>query len=322
MSQGDFIKKPDRRFKLLVLTQGLWMTTLLILALWWGTLLRQQGEEIANLESQLGMAPHKVQSRLDKNERMIVAESGAFVLLILITNGVLLFFFTRDTRRSRSLEAFFASVTHELRTPLTSIRLQAEALKDIEDNPKHTPFLNRLLEDVGRLEGQVQQTLELARIEGGGGLTLQSVRIRNFIQTRILPHYSLNEGRMRLTSDIEEAFIQADPSALMVILRNSLDNAIKYTRSAPTLLEIRGRVDGDGFRLEVIHRNSMFNGSSEQLGKLFYRGPDSQGAGVGLYLIKTLMEKCGGKAEFQPSESAFSTRLEFKVDPESEHHGT
>ena len=321
MSRGDFIKKPDRRFKLLVMTQGLWMTTLLILALWWGTLLRQQGEEIAGLESQLGMAPHKVQSRLDKTTRMITAESGTFILLILFTNGVLLFFFARDTRRSRSLEAFFASVTHELRTPLTSIRLQAEALKDIEDNPKHTPFLNRLLEDVGRLEGQVQQTLELARIEGGGGLTLQSVRIRNFIQTRILPHYSLNEGRMRLSSEIEEAFIQADPSALMVILRNTIDNAIKYTRNAPTLLELRGRPEGSGYRLEVLHLNSTFTGRSEQLGKLFYRGPESQGAGVGLYLIRTLMEKCGGQAEYLPSETNFLTRLEFKIDPGSEHHG-
>ncbi len=321
MSRGDFIKKPDRRFKLLVLTQGLWMTTLLILALWWGTLLLQQGEEIAGLESQLGMAPNKVQTRLDKTTRMIAAESGAFILLILITNGVLLFFFARDTRRSRSLEAFFASVTHELRTPLTSIRLQAEALQDIEDNPKHTPFLNRLLEDVGRLEGQVQQTLELARIEGGGGLTLQSVRIRNFIQTRVLPHYSLNEGRMRLSSDIEESFIQADPSALMVILRNTLDNAIKYTRNAPTLLELKGRPEGSGYRLEVLHRNSTFTGNAEQLGKLFYRGPESQGAGVGLYLIRTLMEKCGGKAEYTPSESNFLTRLEFKIDPGSDHHG-
>jgi signal transduction histidine kinase len=321
MGQGDFVKKPDRRFKLLVLTQGLWMTTLLILALWWGTLLWQQGEEIANLESQLGLPSHKVQSRLDRTTRMIAAESGAFILLILITNGVLLFFFARDTRRSRSLEAFFASVTHELRTPLTSIRLQAEALQDIEDNPKHTPFLNRLLEDVGRLEGQVQQTLELARIEGGGGLTLQSVRIRNFIQTRILPHYTLNESRMRLTVEMEEAFVQADPSALMVILRNTLDNAIKYTRNVPTVLEIKGRSHQSVFSLDILHRNSSFSGSADQLGKLFYRGPESQGAGVGLYLIKTLMLKCGGTAEFRPAETTFLTRLEFKIDPGSETHG-
>jgi K+-sensing histidine kinase KdpD len=127
---------------------------------------------------------------------------------------------------------------------------------------------------------------------------------------------------MRLTVEMEEAFVQADPSALMVVLRNTFDNAIKYTRNAPTLLELKGRVEGSSFQLELLHRNSTFTGNADQLGKLFYRGPESQGAGVGLYLIRTLMEKCGGNAEYLPSESVFLTRLEFRIDPGSEHHGT
>jgi signal transduction histidine kinase len=320
MGKGDFIKKPDRRLKLLVLTQGLWMTTLLVLALWWGTLLRQQGEEIAGLETQLGLPAHKIQTRLDKTVRMIAAESGTFILLILAANGIVLFFFARDTRRSKSLEVFFASITHELKTPLTSIRLQAEALQDIEDNPKHQPFLNRLLEDVGRLEGQVQQTLELARIEGGGELTLQPVRIRNFLSSRILPHYTLNEDRIRIETSVDEAFIQADPSALTVVFRNTFDNAIKYTKFMPTRLRITGRVESGRFTLVFIHENSTFSGSADRLGRLFYRGPESQGAGVGLYLIRTLMEKSGGSAEFTPSGERFETRLSFPLHPEGEAH--
>lgn len=320
MSQGDFIKKPDRRLKLLVLTQGLWMITLLVLALWWGTLLHQQGEEIAGLETQLGISSHQVQTRLEKTTRMIAAESGTFVILILVTNGILLFFFARDTRRSRSLEAFFASITHELRTPLTSIRLQAEALRDIEDNPKHTPFLNRLLEDVGRLEGQVQQTLELARIEGGGPLRIQAVRIRNFVQTRILPLYTLSDDRIRCTLELDEAFIRADPAALIVILRNAFDNAIKYTRSAPTQLSLRGRADGKTYLLEIHHENAHFSGNASELGKLFYRGPESQGAGIGLYLTRTLMEKSEGEAGFEPGSDFFRTRLRFCLDPEGDAH--
>jgi signal transduction histidine kinase len=316
MASGEFVRKPDRRFKLLVLIQGLWMTTLLVLALWWGTLLRQQGDEIASLQTQLGFPESDVQGRLDKTLLMIEGESGAFIALILIANGILLVFFARDTRRSRSLEAFFASITHELRTPLTSIRLQAEALRDIEDNPKHTPYLNRLLEDVSRLEGQVQQTLELARIEGGGGLNPKPLRIRNFLQNRIVPAYSLGDSRLRIEVSMEESFVQADPSALTMIFRNLIDNAIKYSVDSPTRISFEGKPGHRAFELRVIHQNSKFSGNPKKLGKLFERGTESQGAGVGLYLVGTLMRIMKGSASFLPSDGRFETILVLPAETE------
>ena len=321
MSSGDFIKKPDRRFKLLVLIQGLWMTTLLVLAVWWGTLLKQQGDEIASLQTQLGVPEPDVQSRLDRTLRMIEGESGTFIALILIANGILLFFFARDTRRSRSLEAFFASITHELRTPLTSIRLQAEALRDIEDNPKHTPYLNRLLEDVSRLEGQVQQTLELARIEGGGVLNPQPVRIKNFIQNRLIPQYSLGESRLVLECSIEESFILADLSALTMIFRNVFDNALKYSQASPTRISIQGSQKGSTYEIRIVHQNSNSSGFPRELGKLFERGANSQGAGVGLYLVKSLMKRLKGSATYTPSEGCFETLLVFSKEHEEMSNG-
>ena len=314
MGEGDFIKRPDRRFKLLVLIQGLWVVTLLVLAIWWGTLLTQQSDEIASLQTQLGIPSSQVQSRLDKTEHMITGESGTFIFLILITNGILFVFFARDTKRSRSLEAFFASITHELRTPLTSIRLQAEALRDIDDNPKNAPFLGRLLEDVSRLEGQVQETLELARIEGGGKLNLQPVPIKNFLQNRILPQYNLGDKKLIVRFSAEESFVLADVSSLNIIFRNVFDNALKYSTQNPTELSIRSEKHEHHYFLDVTHENSKFSGDRSHLGTLFYRGGNSQGAGIGLYLIQTLMEKMKGTADFIPKENRFSTHLSFKIE--------
>ncbi len=314
MGEGDFIKKPDRRFKLLVLIQGLWVATLLVLAIWWGTLLKQQSDEIANLQTQIGLPESQVQHRLDRTEHMITAESGTFIFLILITNGVLLFFFLRDTKRSRSLEAFFASITHELRTPLTSIRLQAETLRDVDDNPKQAPFLSRLLEDVSRLEGQVQETLEFARIEGGGKLNLQSVPVKSFLQNRILPQFNLGEKRILIELSIDESFVLADVTSLNIIFRNIFDNAMKYTTKAPVELFIRSEKQEHFYFLEVTHKNANFSGDRNSLGTLFYRGQNSQGAGVGLYLIQTLMKKMSGSADFVPKDNQFSTFLSFKIE--------
>jgi signal transduction histidine kinase len=321
MGKGDIIKNPDRRIKLLILMQVLWAGMLLVLAIWWGTLLLQKSDEIANLQTQLGMSAHDVQHKLDRTEWMIIGESSTFVILILITNAVLIFFFLRDSKRSRSLQAFFASLTHEFRTPLTSIKLQAEALKDIEDNPKHTPFLNRLIEDVERLEGQVQKTLELARVEGGGGLQRQSISLKNYLQTRVLPFYSTAQNKVSLSLDMNDDVVLADPSAVTIIFRNLMDNAIKYSVSMPAKLVIRGGMLNGNLQVAVIHENSTANSDSKLLGKLFYRGSHSQGAGVGLYLIKTLMHKMGGEARFQSigdgKEGEFIAELRFQLDGEA-----
>jgi len=321
MGKGDVVRNSDRRLKLLVLIQVLWAGMLLVLAIWWGTFLLQQSDEIAKLQTQLGAPASQVQERLIRTERMVSGESGTFVLLILITNAVLVFFFIRDSRRSRSIQAFFASLTHEFRTPLTSIKLQAEALKDMLDtNPKHSPYLDRLLEDVERMEGQVQKTLELARVEGGGKLTKEGLPLKSFLQSRVIPFYSTAQGKLNLSIEMGDDIVLADPAAVTIIFRNLMDNAIKYSASLPAKLAIRsGALDGE-LQVDVIHENSTSQAEVKSLGKLFYRGTNSQGAGVGLYLIKTLMEKMSGSANFQTlgdkTRGEFITQLKFKLENE------
>ena len=317
MSSGEFIKKPDRRVKLLLLIQGLWVATLIVLILWWSTVIRQKSDEIATLQTQLGIPETQIQNKLERTERMIQGESGSLLLLILITNGILFFFYARDHRRSKSLQAFFASVTHELRTPLTSIKLQAEALRDIEDNPKHTPYIHRLLEDVERLEGQVQKTLELARLEGGGSLNNQPVQLRSFFQNKFLGPYHSNSAKIKVDHELADGFVIADTAALHIILRNIFDNAIRYSLNQPALISVVGKTVADQYSLEIAHTNSQFEGNPHTLGKLFYRGKNSQGAGVGLFLVDTLMEKMKGRAIFTTSPHTFITQLFFGVD-----HGT
>ena len=321
MSKGEIIGNSDRRLKLLVVIQALWAGMLLVLAVWWGTLLLHKSDEIAALQTQLGVPESTIQSRLDKTETMVIGESGTFILLILIANGVLVFFFIRDSRRSRSIQAFFASLTHEFRTPLTSIKLQAEALKDIEDNPKHTPFLDRLLEDVERLDGQVQKTLELARVEGGGTLRKEGLPLKSYLQSRVFPFYSTAQNKLNLIVEMGDEVVVADPTAVSIIFRNLMDNAIKYSSSFPAKVAVRSGMISGELRVNVIHENSIPHAEPKFLGKLFYRGSNSQGAGVGLYLIKTLMEKMSGTASFQSLKDGdlgeFITELCFKIDGDS-----
>jgi two-component system OmpR family sensor kinase len=198
--------------------------------------------------------------------------------------------------------------------------LQAEALKDIEDNPKHATFLNRLLEDTERLENQVQKSLELARIEGGGTLNLEPLPLKTFLQNRVFPYYSMNTQKLSLTVDLDDTVISAEPAAIAIIFRNLLDNAIKYTKSLPAEVKIHSTLNHGSFMVNVVHENSVTQADEKELGKLFYRGQNSQGAGVGLYLIKTLMSKMSGQANFKllvvQQHTKFITELYFKTDAE------
>ena len=168
----------------------------------------------------------------------------------------------------------------------------------------------------------MQKTLELARIEGGGTLNLQSVQLKNFVQHKILPQYLFAEHKLKMKIDLSSEFVLADTTALNIIFRNIIDNAIKYSASQPTEITFHGSVPknaGDPFYLlNITHHHSNFNGDSRELGSLFYRGTNSQGAGVGLYLIQTLMKKMKGSATFSPSDQKFQTQLSFDLDRNSE----
>lgn len=319
MASGEIVKKPDRKVKWMIFTHLFWVTTIVVLILWWGRLLSQQGEEIARLQLQLGENASQVQSRLDRTQMMIAGESGTFLFLIVLTNAILLVLFLRDKKRSKSIQAFFASLTHELRTPLTSIRLQAETLRDIEDDPKHQPFIHRLLQDVERLEGQVQRSLELARLEGGGILNLQPIPIKSFIQKQVIASFEGSEQRIVIKSNIEDAVVWADTSALTIIFRNMIDNAVKYSKDTPARVYLQGSLpspQATHYELNLVHQNSHLEHVPADLGELFSRGSNSTGAGVGLYLIKTLVEKMRGNIEFYTDNGAFTHQIRLEVDRE------
>src|SRR5690606_38750468 len=119
---------------------------------------------------------------------------------------------------------------------LTSIRLQAESLGDTVPG---NALVGRLLEDTSRLEAQVEKTLELARLEGGGASMLQPVPVVAWLERF--------RGNLH-TQDLELAFapaaadvellVLADPSALQIIFRDLAENTPRHSHSTPARARI------------------------------------------------------------------------------------
>jgi signal transduction histidine kinase len=291
-----------------------WLTLQLALVVWWTTVIERQARSIASLETINGAGHDQIAAQAWRTHVMLVGESSTFLALMVIVSLLLAWLYWREHQRARSMQAFFASVTHELRTPLTSIRLQAEAIAEGEQRAE---LARRLLEDSSRLESQIDKTLELARIEGGGPLSEQSIPLHIWLARSLEGIAAAYGDRLDLRAHVDGSVppVLADSGALQMILRNLVENSVRHSGATPVSVRLTAGQRGDYAVLEYQDNGKGLSGPSPpRLGRLFARGVNSSGAGVGLYLVRRLMQRMGGKAKFNtaPGEG-YRCELLFRV---------
>lgn len=303
--QGRTNSASQRRLRLMIGAQLFWLAIVLLLGGWWCRLVLIQAARIAELETGLGMIPEAVLNQL-RTHRMVFWESLTYFTLLIGSTIVVFWLYWRDVKRSRGVQAFFAAMTHELRTPLTSIRLQAEALgEELSSNPHQKIWVDRLLEDTLRLESQVERTLELARVEGGGPVFPEAIELKPWLERWASGCREAYGPKVRISLSITDVTVTADPTALGVVLRNLLENSVRHAkRRESDILEIRidARPDAGGVLLKFQDNGPDFSGDRRMLGEIFEKGASSPGTGVGLYLIRVLTAQMGGKASFRAGQ--------------------
>ena len=221
------VKNPiENSSRLLFSLSLLWAAVLLLIGTWWIYL-------IFNFENILA---HTDRVRITK---MIVWEGGSFLILLLLLSFSLLLLFLKDQKKTKSLQAFFASLTHELKTPLASIRLQGEVINEIllaKNDQTINKMSARLIEDTGKLEAQMDKILQLSRIERGGVLNLTTLKIIPFIKN-ITKHWA--QGlHIEITAMNPDTAIIADEFALELIVKNLLENTRTHTKSQNVEIKI------------------------------------------------------------------------------------
>ena len=314
--QGSLSVLPERRARWIAAIVSLWLLLLLALAAWWSTLVYRQAQRIAQLEALLGQASDQAGVQSDRTRLMLLGEGSLFALMLLALSAALAWLYWRENRRARGMQAFFASVTHELRTPLTSIRLQAEA---IAEGDQRAEIARRLLEDSHRLESQIDKTLELARIEGGGPLSEQAIPLRGWLEHCVDICVEAHGDALQVDVDIAPGLpaILADAAAVQMILRNLLDNSVRHAGVAPVPVRIGARAQDGGVLVDYRDGGRGVRGDPRDLGTLFGRGGDSRGTGVGLYLVRALMRRMGGHVRFasggEGAGGGFQALLQFQA---------
>ena len=245
---------------------------------------------------------------------------GAIFFALIITGLTLnTIFLVREIKRSEQHDAFLNSVTHELKTPIASIKLYLETLKTRKVTPeKQMEFYEVMLADTGRLLNTVEQVLQASSTKERkrqfnasevdvGELINESVAI---VRTR----RNLDEGAIRFSEPAEPIKIMGDAADLQTAFINLLDNAIKYSTGAPKI-SIRTKKAAINKRVDIFIKDNGIGVPSADLKRIFKRfyrvsnksGHETKGTGLGLFIVKSIVERHGGKIRAQSRGEGLGT---------------
>lgn len=209
-------------------------------------------------------------------------------------------------RATRAKDDFLALVSHELRTPLSAILGWTQVLlKQAAERPELIRGLS-VIESNSRLQARlVEDLLDMSRIVSGKlRLEVQQVNLSNVLEAAIETARPAAEVRaLRLQSVLDPGVIvSGDPGRLQQVFWNLLSNSIKFTPKGGSVRVVMGRVNS---HVEVSVIDSGQGMSAEFLVHAFdrFRQSDSAdtrksaGLGIGLSLVKYLVEMHGGSVE-------------------------
>lgn len=225
--------------------------------------------------------------------------------------------------------SFFTNVSHELRTPLTLIINPAEDLMQaVEPQTEARQKAELVHKQANKLLSLVNQLMDLRKIESGNmKVQLQNADIIAFIREIFLIFkIKADELNIRYTLDVfsGEASVSFDPAKLEIILTNLLSNAFKYTpeggkvelsvmRPDAEHLLIRVADSGPGIRPEDLRH--IFEPFYQVVRK---DRPKTPGTGIGLSLVRELVQVLDGTIEVQSeagSGSVFEVKLPYNPAP-------
>jgi two-component system OmpR family sensor kinase len=223
--------------------------------------------------------------------------------------------FVRVRTAFEAQQHFVADAAHELRTPLAALKLQVLSLERAPDEAARKVAVSRVTAGIERATRLVEQLLVLARQEGGvEEVKLEPVNLSELVKRVLGDMNGLAQARqidLGLHHADEVVVVAGQQDALLILLRNLVDNAIKYTpaggtvdvtlqRSVAATKNAKPRVllsvEDSGPGIPPDERERVFS--------RFYRVPGSPagGSGLGMAIVQSIAERHGGVLALDQSE--------------------
>ncbi len=237
-------------------------------------------------------------------------------------NGLL----ERLEREAQARGRFYAAASHELRTPIQALLGEVEVtLTRPRSGPFYREALGQVHDETKRLKSLVQDLLQLNALEMGQVQTAcESLDLRQCAQNALMQQCEAIEARgLHLETRLDEVEIEAPPAHVEMLLRNLLENAVKYaTPDSVIRLEIHAQKEGAQLRVWnacPFPENTDLSDWFEP----FYRPDESRnsqagGNGLGLSIVAALARANGWQIELQAHNAG--VRAQVKFSPHASRH--
>lgn len=217
---------------------------------------------------------------------------------------------------------FVADAAHELRSPLAALKLQVELVQRAQEAPARAAALERLHAGIDRASRMVEQLLILARQEASSRSEADKPLVLATLVRQMLAEQASHAQQRGVDLGLDaadESQISGQTEALRILLRNLIDNAIKYTPEG-------GRIDLGlqrvGNRLSLRVEDSgpgiLAHERSRVLDR-FYRvaGSEATGSGLGLAIVKAIAERHGATLHLESSSrlGGLCVQIDFPALP-------
>jgi PAS domain S-box-containing protein len=222
----------------------------------------------------------------------------------------------RFREADRLKDTFVSIVSHELKTPVTVIQGYAETLNRPDggwDQRTVREGLAVIAEETQRLNRLIDDLLDASRLQAGGlRLAVEEVAL-DALAERVAGLFRARLERHEISVRFPPGFpvVRGDPGRLEQVLNNLVGNAIKYSPQGGRV-RIYGKVRGDEIVVSVSDEGEGIPAAEQvRVFEPFYRVDDSlrrktEGAGLGLYLARAIVEAHGGRmwVESEPGRGA------------------
>jgi two-component system, OmpR family, sensor histidine kinase QseC len=234
--------------------------------------------------------------------------AAALALLVPLSIALLWWIIARSLRSVRAFERmretlaferrFTSDAAHELRTPLAAIRANTQVMQAARTPEEFTTASVNLLASVDRSSRLIEQLLALAQVDASAGLPrrFELVDLAPLVHAQIAEHERFAaRRRVEIEASTEPARVRGDRELLGVLLRNLLDNAIRYSRP-DTRVVISCDTPADGVELAVNDEGvGIMPEERKRIFERFYRagGTHDYGSGLGLSIVKRIADLHG-----------------------------
>jgi two-component system phosphate regulon sensor histidine kinase PhoR len=244
---------------------------------------------------------------------------GAICFLLVLIGIIIYLVLSIRVINSTARQAnFIDAVTHELKTPIASLKLAIQTLNTHQLNEdERVEFYRLMLADAQRLDTMINQVLAAARLAHPANFAkAEDLRLDELLET-IAAELLEQNPNVDLRLDVLESHVRAPESELRILVGNLVSNAIKYGGTPPSVylscrplrdhskIQILVRDNGQGIplrdRARIFHRFVRLENELERRRK---------GTGLGLYLVKTIVNRMKGKVRIVRSDSRHGTTFE------------